>query len=63
MKHHITDIKLAPKGKSRIEWAGAQMPVVALIAKRFAKEKPLKGLNLSACFPVTSETPHPPIPL
>jgi len=56
MKQHITDIKLAPKGRARIEWAGAHMPVVGLIAKRFAKEKPLKGLNLSACLHVTCET-------
>jgi adenosylhomocysteinase len=56
MKYDIADIKLAPKGKSRIEWAGYHMPVIGLIAKRFAKEKPLKGLKISACLHVTSET-------
>ena len=56
MKHHITDIKLAPKGRSRIEWAHAQMPVLELISKRFSKEKPLKGLRISACLHVTCET-------
>lgn len=56
MKHDIKDSKLAPKGKARIEWAGIQMPVVGLIHKRFAKEKPLKGLKLSACLHVTTET-------
>ena len=56
MKHDIADIRLASKGKSRIEWAGAQMPVLELIAKRFVKEKPLKGIKLSACLHVTSET-------
>ena len=56
MKHDISDIQLAPKGKSRVEWAGAQMPVLELIAKRFQKEKPLKGLKISACLHVTCET-------
>ena len=56
MKYDITDSKLAPKGKSRIEWAGTQMPVLELIQKRFLKQKPLKGLRLSACLHVTCET-------
>ena len=56
MKYDIKDIKQAPKGKSRIEWAGTQMPVLELIARRFKKEKPLKGLKLSACLHVTCET-------
>ncbi len=56
MKYDIQDPKLAPKGKSRIEWAATQMPVLELISKRFKKEKPLKGLRLSACLHVTCET-------
>jgi adenosylhomocysteinase len=56
IKHDIADPRLAGKGKLRIEWAGAHMPVVEMIAKRFAKEKPLKGLKVSACLHVTCET-------
>lgn len=56
MKSDVKDIKLAPKGKLRIEWAGSQMKVLELIRKRFAKEKPLKGITLAACLHVTSET-------
>ena len=56
MKYDITDSKLAPKGKSRIEWAGTQMPVLELITQHFAKEKPLRGLRVSACLHVTCET-------
>src|SRR3989338_5160419 len=56
LKHDIKDIRLAEKGQSRMEWAGTQMPVLDLIAKRFSKEKPLKGLRLSACLHVTCET-------
>jgi len=56
MKYDIKDIKLAGKGALRIEWARNNMPVLQLVAERFAKEKPLKGLTLSACLHVTTET-------
>jgi adenosylhomocysteinase len=56
MQHHIKDIKLADKGKLRIEWAEEQMDVLRQIRARFNKEKPLKGLKLSACLHVTTET-------
>lgn len=56
IKSDIADIRLAPKGKLRMDWAWLQMPVLELIGKRFQKEKPLKGLRLSACLHVTSET-------
>jgi adenosylhomocysteinase len=52
----VRDLSLAPKGRARIEWADASMPVLRLIRERFAKEKPLKGIRLSACLHVTSET-------
>ena len=52
----VKDIKLAPKGKLKIEWAERNMPVLRLIKKRFAKEKTLKGLRLGACLHITSET-------
>ncbi len=55
-KSDVKDIKLAAKGKLRIEWAGSQMKVLELIKQRFAKEKPLKGLTIAACLHVTSET-------
>src|SRR5574341_1061475 len=54
--YHIKDIKLAGKGRLRIEWAGAEMPVLRLIEARFAKQKPLRGIRVSACLHVTSET-------
>jgi adenosylhomocysteinase len=52
----VKDISLAEKGKRKIEWANQQMPVLQLIRKRFIKEQPLKGIRLSACLHVTSET-------
>ena len=52
----VKDIALAEKGKRRIEWANQHMPVLQLIRKRFIKEQPLKGIRMSACLHVTSET-------
>jgi len=56
MNCDIKDIKSAPAGKLKIEWAARQMPVLELIKERFAKEKPLKNIRLGACLHVTSET-------
>jgi adenosylhomocysteinase len=56
--HDVKDPKLAPKGHGRIEWSARSMPVLRNIADRFRKQKPLKGLRVSACLHVTSETAH-----
>ncbi len=56
VKHDVKDIKLAKKGMLRIEWAAMDMPVLDGIKRRFKKEKPLKGIRLSACLHVTTET-------
>jgi adenosylhomocysteinase len=56
--HHVKDLNLAPKGHGRIEWAGRSMPVLASIRDRFAKQKPLRGMRVSACLHVTTETAH-----
>src|SRR3984893_3411578 len=53
---HIKAPKPAPAGKKRILWADRDMPVLARIRERFEKEKPLKGMRLSACLHVTAET-------
>jgi adenosylhomocysteinase len=52
----VKDLALAPEGRSRIEWADRQMPVLAAIRERFAREQPLAGYRVSACLHVTSET-------
>lgn len=56
MDYDVKDIKLASKGKLRIEWASNNMPVLNMIKERFNKEKPLKGLRVAACLHVTTET-------
>ena len=54
--HDIKDLELATGGRYRIEWAGREMPVLKQIRERFAKEKPLEGIRVSACLHVTTET-------
>ncbi len=54
--YDIKDIKQAEGGRRRIEWAEREMPVLRQIRERFAKERPLQGLRLSACLHVTTET-------
>ena len=54
--YDIKDLKLAEKGKLKMEWAERYMPVLSSIKQRFAKEKPLKNIRISACLHVTSET-------
>jgi adenosylhomocysteinase (EC 3.3.1.1) len=56
IKHEVKDLSLAPQGKKRIAWAGREMPVLKQIRERFAKEQPLKGIRISACCHVTTET-------
>ena len=54
--HDIKDLELATGGRYRIEWAGQEMPVLKQIRERFAAEKPLAGIRVSACLHVTTET-------
>ena len=56
MKHDVKDLKLAPQGKKRIEWADRQMSVLNLIRQDWQKRKPLRGRKISACLHVTTET-------
>src|SRR5436189_1299649 len=55
-RHDVKDLALAPEGVRRIAWADRQMPVLAAIRERFAREQPLAGYRVSACLHVTSET-------
>ncbi len=54
--YDIKDINQAEGGRRRIEWAEREMPVLRQIRERFKKEKPLKGIRMSACLHVTTET-------
>jgi adenosylhomocysteinase len=52
----VKDLRLAPAGRRRIDWADRHMPVLRQVRERFAQDKPLRGIRLSACLHVTTET-------
>jgi adenosylhomocysteinase len=52
----VKDLALAEEGKRKIQWANQHMPVLQLIRKQFIKDQPLKGIRMSACLHITSET-------
>jgi hypothetical protein len=52
----VKNLDLADLGKRRIEWANQSMPVLQSIRKEFIKNQPLKGIRVSACLHVTTET-------
>jgi adenosylhomocysteinase len=54
--YDIKDINQAEGGRRRIDWAEREMPVLRQIRERFSKQKPLKGVRVSACLHVTTET-------
>jgi len=54
--YDVKDMSLAEAGKQRIEWAYREMPVISLIRERFKAEKPLKGIRISGCLHITTET-------
>jgi adenosylhomocysteinase len=54
--YDVADLALADAGQARIDWADRHMPVLASIRERFAREKPLEGIQLGLCLHVTTET-------
>ncbi len=56
MDHDVKDISLADQGKLKIEWAEQSMPVLRQIKQRFTRQQPLKGVRITACLHVTTET-------
>src|SRR3989344_4484926 len=56
MKSDVKNLKLADRGRARVEWAAREMPVLASIREDFAKRKPLRNVKLGACLHVTAET-------
>ncbi len=56
VEHDVKNLEQATGGRFRIEWAEHEMPVLRAIRERFAIEKPLQGMRVSACLHVTTET-------
>jgi adenosylhomocysteinase len=55
-EYDVKDMSLAEGGRNRIEWAEKEMPVLRAIRERFETEKPLKGIRMSGCLHITTET-------
>ncbi|MDT8323764.1 MAG: adenosylhomocysteinase [Bacteroidota bacterium] len=54
--YKVKDIKLAPEGRMKIEWAESRMPVMMALREKYKKTKPLKGFRIAGCLHVTKET-------
>ena len=52
----MKSLDFADLGKKRIDWANQSMQVLQIIRKEFIKNQPLKGIRVSACLHVTTET-------
>ncbi|HEY7957161.1 MAG TPA: adenosylhomocysteinase [Polyangia bacterium] len=52
----VADLKLADKGRLRIEWAESRMPVLMALREKYKEEKPFKGHRIAGCIHVTKET-------
>ncbi|MEM1851341.1 MAG: adenosylhomocysteinase, partial [Acidilobaceae archaeon] len=56
MNFKVKDLSLAPKGRTQIEWAEKNMPVLRELAERLKENRPLENFKVSACLHVTKET-------
>jgi len=56
MTYDVKDINLADKGKLKIEWAEAHMPVLMEIRREFERTTPLKNIRVGFALHVTKET-------
>jgi adenosylhomocysteinase len=56
MPGDVRNQELKDEDVRRIRWAEADMPVLAAVRERFAKEQPLKGMRIAGCLHVTKET-------
>jgi adenosylhomocysteinase len=52
----ISDLALANPGETRVEWALQEMPVLHQLMHQFTDQKPLRGMRISGCLHITTET-------
>src|SRR3954470_14862970 len=52
----VADLKLADKGRLRIEWAESRMPVLMALREKYKDDKPFRGHKIAGCLHVTKET-------
>ena len=54
--YRVADIGLAEKGRLKISWAEARMPVLMALREQMRQTQPLKGQRIAGCLHVTKET-------
>jgi len=52
----VKDIKLAPSGRRKIEWARLNMPILAELEGDFITHKPFEGINILVCVHIEAKT-------
>jgi adenosylhomocysteinase len=52
----VANPELAAKGRLKLKWAEARMPVLMHLRDEFSKTKPLAGQRIAGCLHVTKET-------
>ena len=52
----VHNLDLAAKGRMKIDWAEARMPVMMALREEHAKLQSLKGMRIAGCLHVTKET-------
>lgn len=52
----VRDIRLAPEGAKKIEWVRRHMPLLNALEKRFLREKPFEGLDLTMSIHLEAKT-------
>jgi adenosylhomocysteinase len=55
-KHAIKDISLAPWGRKEIEIAEKEMPGLLSLRRKYAADKPLKGVRITGSLHMTVQT-------
>lgn len=58
MDNKIRDINLASEGHKKIQWVKNHMPVLNLIEKKFADEKPFSGKKVAICLHLEAKTAY-----
>ena len=54
--YEIKDIKLAPEGHHKIDWAYRNMPVLRIIEQELKETRPFEGLKISVSVHVEAKT-------
>lgn len=58
MDYDIRDIKLAPSGKTKIEWVKNNMPLLSYIEEEFRRDKPFEGVKISLSVHLEAKTAY-----